>query len=454
MNEPVLAHETESRLVEILDVAVSENRGALAGCFLEQPSVGGAASRTNTYALDVLGWVVGRRSAVAAVELVHAGESLWRLPLHALAHVASRHPDSPGADSAGFYGTVNTLRLPTRFTVIARAVLEDGTREDFATIRAQRASLRSAFQPTLQPLILTTLGRTGSTMVVRALGAHPDIVAYPPFGYEPRVASYWTDVLQALSEPASYRRQFVPGTGSGADRNWWLGATAPAPRAVRDPAVAEWMGVANIEALASFCQERIETAYETIATEAGVERPRYFAEKYWASSTNSAFMWELYPNAREVFVARDFRDMLCSMHAFDAKRGFQGFGRQRVQTDEDHVRELEGRVAKLLQGWEERSDRAHLLRYEDLVSQPSGTLTALLSYLDLESSSKTVDSMIVAMEEATPEMEAHRTTVDANASVGRWRRELKPELQVLCESAFGPALEGFGYALEHGSAAR
>ena len=42
-------------------------------------------------------------------------------------------------------------------------------------------------------------------------------------------------------------------------------------------------------------------------------------------------------------------------------------------------------------------------------------------------------------------MEAHRTTPDAEASVGRWQRDLDPDLQRLCESAFGPALETFGY---------
>ena len=42
-------------------------------------------------------------------------------------------------------------------------------------------------------------------------------------------------------------------------------------------------------------------------------------------------MWELYPRAREVILVRDFRDMVSSMFAFNAKRGFQGFRRGSVR---------------------------------------------------------------------------------------------------------------------------
>ena len=39
---------------------------------------------------------------------------------------------------------------------------------------------------------------------------------------------------------------------------------------------------------------------------------------------------ELYPRAKEIFLVRDFRDMARSIMAFDAKRGYAGFGRART----------------------------------------------------------------------------------------------------------------------------
>jgi hypothetical protein len=47
-----------------------------------------------------------------------------------------------------------------------------------------------------------------------------------------------------------------------------------------------------------------------------------------------------------------------------------------------------------------------------------------------------------------PETERHSTSPDAEASIGRWRRDLDPELQRACHEAFGEALEVFGYLPE------
>jgi hypothetical protein len=292
--------------------------------------------------------------------------------------------------------------------------------------------------------MITTLGRTGSTIVVQLLAAHPEVVAYPPFEDEPKVASYWIDVLLALSEPASYRRQLTPGRDLNS--TWWLGEQMPMPRARWPRALQEWVGATAVERLAAFCQERIESLYGQIASQFGVHEPRFFTEKFWATSPISGFMWELYDQPCEVFVVRDFRDMLASMRAFDTKRGFDAFGRQRVTDDKAHVvDELEPRVTSLRREWLRRKDRAHLVRYEDLVARPEETVESLLAHAGLVSTPAIAASMLEAMKATTPEMEAHKTTPDAESSVGRWQRDLSADLQRVCESAFGPALETFGY---------
>ena len=42
--------------------------------------------------------------------------------------------------------------------------------------------------------------------------------------------------------------------------------------------------------------------------------------------SSAALTAELYPDAREVFLVRDFRDMVASIFAFNRKRGVRGFG--------------------------------------------------------------------------------------------------------------------------------
>jgi hypothetical protein len=56
-----------------------------------------------------------------------------------------------------------------------------------------------------------------------------------------------------------------------------------------------------------------------------------------------------------------------------------------------------------------------------------------------------IDEMIALAAVDTPELQQHRTTPSLMDSVGRWRRDLSPELLAICREAFGEALADFGY---------
>ena len=229
------------------------------------------ARRADTYALDLRGWVVGARSPVASVLVLRDGVLLRRLPVEIdRPDVAAAHPEPPGGGAERVLRDAQRARA--RATVRAAGRGAAGGRDPAAPgawCGATRAPLRSSFEPRLQPLMLTTLGRTGSTAVVRMLAAHPEIVAYRPFEYEPRVATYWMGVFQALSDPASYRRQLAP-TGT-IDGVWWLGEQAPLPRPIRDPALDPWLGRHGDRAsLPAFAQQRIERLYTEVA---GAQEP-------------------------------------------------------------------------------------------------------------------------------------------------------------------------------------
>ena len=279
-----------SPLTQITEVLTTPPGGELAGFSLDAPQPGPAA---DTYALDLRGWAVGAQSPVASVLVLRDGVLLRLLPLEVdRPDVAAAHPGLPEAERSGFFGTLSALSLGPRFEVQIEVRLEDGTQLPLARVRGTRAPLRSSFEPRLQPLLLTTLGRTGSTAVVRMLAAHPEIVAYRPFDYEPRVATYWMGVFQALSDPASYRRQLAAtGTIDGA---WWLGGQTPLPRPIRDAALDPWLDATAIGELAGVAQQRIERLYTEVAGTQERPEARYFVEKYRADQV-SELMLELYP---------------------------------------------------------------------------------------------------------------------------------------------------------------
>jgi hypothetical protein len=428
--------------ITVTEVAAQPLSGdLLAGAHVDAPTTGFA---TPSYALDVAGWAVAGDVPVTAIELIQKGVCIRRVPIDIeRADIAERFPDRAGAASAGFFASTGGVTLDRRFEVLVRARLEDRTRVPIATIRGDRAALLTGYEPALSPLSVTTLGRTGSTALVRMLGSHPAIVAYRPFEYEPRVASYWLGVLRSLADPASHRRQLAPA--GPIDGAWWLGTDPPYPRRVKDPELGHWIGGESVSALAAFCQSRIDGLYGEVARLQQREGAVLFAEKQRPDFVPE-LLGELYPSAREVILARDFRDMVASMFAFNTKRGFQGFRRQASSTDAEFIQERVGNsVAALARALRERAERAHLVRYEDLVLRPEETAQALLAYLGLDSSPEIVSEMTASVTRRGDMSDGHRTVSDPAESIGRWRTDLSAELQEAAEAALGDALREFGY---------
>ena len=424
---------------KVLEVRQTERPDGLAGAAIDRPSAGDERA---DWALDIRGWAVGRDSPVAAVEGLHEHDVLWRVPLLVdRPRVAADIAQAPG-ETIGFFATHSLLVLPPRHEVQVRAVLEDGSRPLLGTIAAERAPLRTGYRPRRQPILITTFGRSGSMLLMRLLGSHPEVLAYKPYRYEQRVASYWIDLLLTLSEPTTYLRGIVPDRDVD-DRTWWLGTNMTMPWPLRDQRVQDWLGGDAITDLAVMSQERIDATYERIAAETGTGRERYFPEKSNLRVSNIAA--ELYPDGRELFLVRDFRDMVASVFAYDRKRGLAGFGRTDAESDVEYVERLGGWVDSLAHAWERRRDRSHLIRYEDLVRDPERSVTELLEHLDVDSSAPTVRSMLAGLSQDVPELREHHTSESPQSSIGRWQSDLDPEVAATAERVFGPALALFGY---------
>jgi hypothetical protein len=443
--------KTATSHCEITAVEVSRADAQLVQAEVETPSAG---LRSETWALPISGWAVGRSSPAVHAKVASGEVPAWELPVHdRRPDIEAQHPDSEWARYAGFSGAVSALRLRPEFELAVSVQLEDGARSRVASIRGRRARLRSSYEPELQPLMVTTLGRTGSTWLVHLLGTHPRVVAYRPFSFEPRAATYWIDVLTSLSEPASYTQQVDAEIDY--PRPWWLGSgIRMTSERLPDEALSRWLGSESVDQLAAFAHERIDAFYLQVAITAERERPSFFAEKCLPDNNVPQLLWELYEDAREVFLVRDFRDMVCSIRSFNDKRGSPAFGAAGADTEASYVRETLGpSVARLLDEWRARRDRAHLVRYEELVAHPSRTVAGVLAYLGLDSSTEVVDAMLARAGEEMPAMGDHRTAASVQASVGRWREELPDELRALCEEVFGSALDEFGYPVS-GNASR
>jgi hypothetical protein len=409
-------------------------------------------TRHHVHSLKLQGWVVGRERRVAGVELVHEEQVLRRMPANLPSpEAAERHPQVPWAANCEFRSWHGTIGFGFRFELHLRAVFDDGTTAPFLTIHCRRgARISTRYEPQLQPLMVTSIGRTGTTWLMRLLSEHPSIVTHRKFPYETRAGFYWAHLLDVLSQPADHaasaHTDYFHANLSWAGFNPFYdeGLSGEPERPDRP---GYWLATDYVESLAAFCQRSADGFYGYIAwLQQQHKDPRYFAEKYHVGAKAIWVNWELYPAAREIILVRDLRDMFCSMLAFNAKRGRDAFGRESLPTEHDFVQHVRGVAAQLLHAWQSRRELALLVRYEDVVLRPHLTLRRMFEYVGVDASAEAVQAVLLWASRDADELQGHRTTSDVRTSVGRWRQAGDGQRRMM-RAAFDDLMREFGYEL-------
>jgi hypothetical protein len=429
-------------VIEIREVLNQAPLDHLHGGHLDAPIAGG---EHDSYELPLTGWALGRWSPVDHVEVVlREGRSVLCLrPNRERPDIGDAFRGVPGGDRAGFETTIGVLELPREFDIPLHAVLETGKRVAIGRIRGSRRSLRASTEARIQPAMITTLGRSGSKWLVWLLSCHPQVVALNPLSFEPRVATYWMSVFRALSRSRSFLRQIH---NESWEPNWWLGSEELELPAPLEADLGTWLGRDAVESVASMCQMRIDQLYSQVGASVDKPSPDYFVEKSLLDPAVVDLISEIYPGAKELILVRDVRDQLCSILAWNQRRGHHAFGRELVTSDAEFVASrLRTDVMTLLSRWRTRGDQAHLVRYEDLVSKPRETLTGILRYLGLDDDERTVVAVLDRARAADRGFDGHSTALDPESSIGRWQRDLDPDLIDVCERELGDLLEAFGY---------
>jgi hypothetical protein len=426
-------------LLEITEVSQAPPSEALLASYLDSPTPVTALERTT---FEIGGWALGRHSKAESVELVDGDELIRAIPVWVeRPDVAAVHPEAPA--TSGFWSLCGTLVLEREFTLDVRAVLADGTRATIGSIAGSREPIRTSFEPQLKPLLVTSLGRTGTTLLMSLLSAHPAIVAHRTHPYEIFPARYWLHLLRVLAEPADHTHSSHPS--SFTEDIWRVGYnpfhTAPVTHA---PELANLFGRSYVERLARFCQESIDDFYRaTAALQEQQPDAEFFVEKFQPDGL-PRLAWDLYPEMKEIVLVRDFRDLICSVFAFNEKRGTVDFGRDGFESDADYVRYVGRRAKQLLDAAMSRRDRAELVRYEDLATDPEGTLARVLPYLGVDDDRATVQTMVRAAFDH-PATAQHRTSSTVDESIGRWKSDLPESLHPVVGESLDPVLAELGY---------
>jgi SAM-dependent methyltransferase len=409
--------------------------------WLDHPKTG---SQSDIYAIDISGWAVEHRRPIAAVDVVHGNATIRTVPVQiprpdVSAHFGERFEN----DNCGFSTRVGVVGLPSEFQLRLDAVLQDASRVPFARIQGRRQPLPSNLRSTLNPLMITSLGRTGTTWLMRLLSEHPQIVVQKIHPYETRAAGYWVHMLKVLSEPANHGQS--SNRENVTSNRWWIGHHPYYLESLtRHPLIRAWYGRTYVENMIDFIKDNVDDFYLRVGEVQNQSAPLMFAEKFLPDQ-NQHILWELYPEPREIVLVRDFRDVICSVLSFNERRGHVAFGRELVSHDEEFVRLFQGFARHLLEYWRRRASQLFLMRYEELILRPVDSLASMLEYLGLDGTSSLITEVLQTASTDTPQLRQHRTSSSPSASIGRWRHDLSPPLQSLCEEVFSDVLREFGY---------
>ena len=296
----------------------------------------------------------------------------------------------------------------------------------------------------LQPLLVDYFTRDGSTLTMRLLASSPQIAVGGGYPYEHKYFAYlyrWSHLIEKTEWP---RQVWNPGslaTLSQDKQMPLMGAPPWRERELLDPAEGDERFSEYAFRVLWDEFSRRATAQTRARHENQEADVRYYAEKHlstWQVDTSALPPFEL------IAVLRDPRDTYVSIVSFAKKR--EKAGRKRSmgqQPGESHDAWLKRHLARQRDRlrWlrkAEDSGKMPVVRYENLVLNLDEEARRLEEILGVE-----LDPAAVAADE---KMRAtHVSASTPEASVGRWRREMEPELVKRFNDELGKELEALGF---------
>ncbi len=291
-----------------------------------------------------------------------------------------------------------------------------------------------------QPILVNALPHSGTTWLMRLLIAHPAIIGYPRYPYELCAASYWWHACRVLTMPSG-----IVGL-SHPDLFWSdLQRTSGNPffsKLYSD--IVDWFKNIYVNRVLLYYKLVIDEFYRYIAKTYNKSNAIFFIEKQFVP-WYSWFVWDLYPKTREIFLIRDWRDVFCSILAFNNKRGTMHSGYELADSDIAFAYRLAKSISDIYEQFVMRSNKVLLVRYEDLILDINNELKRILDYIGADSNPSIIKMMIEQACLLDPFLEQRRTSRSAHESIGRWKHDLSPESQEKVNFIFKDFLQSFGY---------
>src|SRR5262245_35268902 len=210
-------------IAEIIDISQApQDSPDFLGCFIDTPTAG---DLLDSYAIKIMGWVLTTQTKPVFVVATWNGQELGRIKLREpRPDVAAEFPNEPNASTSGFCLLISLLGVSPDASILLRAIVVDGPATEIGIVHVRHSTLHHLHQPSTQPVLLTSIGRSGSKWLLMLIAQHPEIVALRPSDLEPRALHYWISMFRGISHPKSYLQVLAADLSNP---QYWLGPTQP-----------------------------------------------------------------------------------------------------------------------------------------------------------------------------------------------------------------------------------
>ena len=284
--------------------------------------------------------------------------------------------------------------------------------------------------PTLTPVLVTSAGRSGSTLLMGRLRQHPDIIVadQPPF--EMKQATYYAKAFDVLTSPGNRERSLAPEKiyddpftlGFNPYHHLDFESVFPDPGALY-----EFQRTTAASILAAAFADILNRFYVGLGAAQRKPGAGCFAEKCSIYDPTRAFVRAVAPGTKEIVLVRDPRDLFLS---------YRAFWHTTPEYTHQVLRSLRNALAAIAAA---PSPLVLPVRYEDLVTDAAATMKRIGAFLGLD------QGLTARGPGETALFAGHGTAGAPERSIGRWREELPAEEGVAMTHEFGNMLEAFGY---------
>jgi hypothetical protein len=286
----------------------------------------------------------------------------------------------------------------------------------------------------LVPILLTSTGRAGTTLLMREFLHWPEILVAGQYPFEIKLINYYAAAFRALAGNEDRANSTDPDSMFAEQNRQRIGQNpynSPGHHSfAQDRAAFErFFGKTVPEKLATLFRDLIVQYYALVGVDGGKTAPAFFAEKSVLDDAPRQAARQFFGEIREVVMVRDPRDLMCSAMSFWNYSGSEAL-------------KMLSETLPLLEAIHDAvTPDTFFLRYEDLIEYPVPSRRALYRFIGIDTGGRDFINADADL------FKTHGTSRDPEASIGRWRTDLSTDEIAACDSSFASFMQRFGYPL-------